>query len=118
MFRGFHRPGQGFKLLFVMRRHNGKTATGRPGTAQLKIEGEEIYGIITQASQKEVEQSKQSGHPITHTIVQHGTMNQAKPTDVIAIPNTTRKFLVQSVRDPGELGHFTVYKVEERVDIK
>ena len=117
MFRSLLRPGQGFRTFEVKRRVGGVTAGGRAYTGSLQIVGE-IIGIISQASQKEIEQWKQNGHPITHTIVQQGTANQAKATDVLHLPGTKRNFLVQGVQDPGELGHFTVYHVEEREDLK
>ena len=113
-FRGFLRPGQGFKAFTVLRKTGGTTASGRAKTASLTPDGE-IYGIISQASQQEKEQWKQNGHPISHTIVQRGTKNRAKATDELQLGD--RRFLIQGVNDPGELGHFTVYKVNERADL-
>lgn len=124
-FRPMLRPGQGFKPFRVLKRVGGTTETGRPRTAKLEPQGE-FLGIISQASPTEKEQFKQSGHPITHTIVQRGTQNNAVETDVLELDEPgsgtgsccRRRFLVQSVQDPGELGHFLVYKVEERVDLQ
>lgn len=121
-FRGNHRPGQGFKPFKILKRVGGVSKSHRPGTARLECQGE-FYGMISQASPREVEQWKQSGHPISHTIVQYGSQNNAVETDIIELnePGSnkakTRKFLVQAVRDPGGLGHTVVYKVEERVDL-
>lgn len=117
MFRDLLRPGQGFKPFNVMARKGGVSEKGRPTTKTLEPAGE-IIGIISQASPEEKEQWKQSGHPISHTIVQRGTKDRAKATDVLELPDEGRRFLVQGVQDPGELGHFTVYKVEEREDLK
>lgn len=120
-FRPMLRPGQGFKPFRVLRREGGLTEKGRPTTSTLKPQGE-FLGIISQASPKEIEQHKQLGSPITHTIVQRGTRNRAKATDVLELAQTgggTRRFLVQGEpKDPGELGHFLVYTVEERNDLK
>lgn len=124
-FRGFLRPGQGFKTFRVLRRSGSLTGSGRPCTGELKPHGE-ILGIITQASPKEVEQFKQRGTPITHTIVQRGAEFRAKATDVLVLEpdsvrkdDKARKFLVQGdPKDPGELGHFLVYTVEERDDLQ
>lgn len=119
-FRGLLRPGQGFKCFRVLKRVSGTTKTGRPRTGYLE-EQSEFYGIISQASPTEKEQWKQSGHPITHTIVQGGAKGNAIETDVLELEEPcgmTRRFLVQSVQDPGELGHFLVYKVEERNDLQ
>lgn len=125
-FRGLLRPGQGFKPFTVYRRVGAKTVTGRPFTGSLEKMGM-FYGIISQASPREKEQWKQDGNPITHTIVQRGTDNRAKATDVLELNvdrygqslEKPRKFLVKGEpRDPGELGHFLVYGVEERADLQ
>lgn len=115
-FRPMLRPGQGFMAFKVLRREGGKTEKGRPTTSVLKPRGV-FQGIISQAKQKDIEQWKQNGHPISHTIVQRGTVNRAEATDILELDGTDRRFLVQGVRDPGELGHFVVYHVEERFDL-
>lgn len=120
MFRGLLRPGQGFQRFRRLTRQGAVTASGRPQTKGFAPAGE-ILGIISQASQKEQEQWKQKGHPITHRVVQRGAVNQAKPTDVLELekPNgAPRRFLVQGVHDPAELHHFSVYYVEEREDLQ
>jgi len=115
-FRGFLRPGQGFRLYNVLRRKGGISEYGRATTQAYEVEGQ-LYGIISQASQAEREQWKQNGHPITHKVIQRGTANQAQPTDVLELDGTGRRFFVQGLRDPGEIGHFTVYYTEERLDL-
>lgn len=119
-FRPMLRPGQGFKLFKVFRGSGGLTDKGRPTTSAPEPHGE-FYGMISQADPKEIEQHMQLGTPITHTIVQRGTANRAKATDVLQLGEgeTARKFLVQGEpKDPGELGHFLIYKVEERADLQ
>lgn len=122
-FRGLLRPGQGFKSFRVLRREGATTPGGRPYTGALAPCGE-FFGIITQATPREVEQFKQLGTPITHKIVQRGTTNRAKATDVLELSTSNndippRRFLVQGEpRNPGDLGHFLVYTVEERSDLK
>lgn len=120
-FRPMLRPGQGFKKFRVLRRVGGVTSGGRPHTNSKAPQGE-FLGMLTQASPKEIEQHKQLGSPITHTILQRGTTNRAKATDTIelVVPGEKkgRRFLVQGEpQDPGELGHFLIYKVEERADL-
>lgn len=128
MFRGLLRPGQGFKPFTVLRRECGTTATGRPATKSFSEQGS-FLAIISQATPKEIEQWKQNGSPITHTVLQRGTENRAKATDVlrlmVPVPGdpeaepSYRYFLVQGEpQDPGELGHFLVYHVEERADLQ
>ena len=120
-FRPMLRPGQGLKLFRVLNRESGITPGGRPHTKGEVVKGE-FYGMITQASPTEIEQHKQLGHPITHTIVQRGTKNRAKATDILELvegKEKGRRFTVQGEpQDPGELGHFLVYKVEERADLQ
>lgn len=121
-FRPMLRPGQGFQLFKVLRRESAVTEKGRPHTGDLTPSGE-IYGMITQADPKEVEQFKQLGTPITHTIVQRNTGIKAKATDILELSplpdGKNRRFLVQGEpKNPGELGYFLVYKVEERFDLK
>lgn len=120
-FRPMLRPGQGFKKFLVLRRTGSTTAKGRPHSENLTTHGE-FYGMITQASPAEREQHKQLGSPITHTILQRGTANRARATDVLELvvggEEKRRRFFVQGEpQDPGELGHFLLYKVEERADL-
>lgn len=120
MFRGFLRPGQGFRPFTILRKTGGTTNTGRATAGKLTSCGE-ILGIISQASQKEQEQWKQNGHPITHTIVQRGAEDKVKVTDILELEirgQKPRRFRVQGVHNPAELGHFTSYKVEERDDLQ
>ena len=119
-FRPMLRPGQGFQLFRVLRKTGGVAKSGRPTASGNKQVGE-FHGMITQASPAEIEQHKQLGTPITHTIVQRGTKNRAKATDTLVLGEgeTARKFKVQGEpKDPGELGHFLVYTVEERADLQ
>lgn len=121
-FRPMLRPGQGFQLFRVFSRKGSVTASGRPHPKNEAPKGE-FYGMITQATPAEIEQHKQLGHPITHTIVQRGTKNRAKATDILELEveggKKVRRFEVKGApQDPGELGHFLVYKVEERADLQ
>lgn len=119
-FRPILRPGQGFKPFIVLRRVSGTTETGRPYTNSKAPQGK-FYGMITQADPKEIERHMQLGTPITHTIVQHGsTPHRAKATDILELRegDESRYFLVQGEpKDPGELGQFLIYTVEERADL-
>jgi len=120
-FRGFLRPGQGFRPFTVLRRVGGMTATGRPMAKKQQPVGE-IFGIVTQTSSTETEQWKQKGHPVTHTIVQKGNNPCAEVTDILELWDPDlglRRFEVRvRPKDPAMLDHFTVYKVEERTDLQ
>lgn len=115
------RPGQGFKTFIVLRRVSGTTETGRPYTNSKAPQGT-FKGMISNADPKEIERYKKLDTPITHTIVQHGPFpNRAKATDVLELRegDESRYFLVQGEpQDPGELGQFLIYTVEERADLK
>lgn len=124
MFSGLLRPGQGFKKFEVYQVTSSRTPGGRPMPGQNEQYKGTLIGIITGASPEEIAQHKQQGHPITHTIVQRLTKDQvrAEATNVLKLKgpdDTVRKFLVKGKpTDPGELGHFMVYKVEEREDLE
>lgn len=122
-FRGLLRPGQGFKNFRILRRVGDSSKSGRAVSGELKEQGK-LIGILTEATPKEIEQFKQRGTPITHTILQKGTQSKAQATDVLELVDaygrsTGRKFrVVGDPKDPGELGHFLIYRVEERKDLK
>lgn len=123
-FRGFLRPGQGFQRFYVLHREGDVSSTGRAHTGSYKEQGD-FYGILTNANPKEIERYKQLGTPITNTIVQRGTKNRAKAKDILELRSSSsdqetksRKFIVQGeARNPGDLGHFLIYYVEERADL-
>ena len=116
-FHAMHRPGEGFKLFTVLRREGGKTENGRPTTSVLKPKGE-FYGIVTKTDPTETDQNKQKGSPKNITIVQRGTKNQARAGDILEREDGRRFEVKGDPKDPGGLGHFTVYKVEERDDLQ
>lgn len=121
-FRPILRPGQGFKLFRILRRVGGITSGGRPHTNSKAPQGE-FFGMLTQASPREIEQHKQLGSPITHTILQRGTTPRAKANDILELVTVSgakgRQFMVKGEpQDHGELGFFLVYKVEERTDLQ
>lgn len=116
IFSAMHRPGEGFKLFTVLRREGGKTEKGRPTTSVLKPQGT-FYGIVTKTDPNETDQNKQKGSPKIYTIVQRGTQNQAKANDILEREDGYRYLVKGDPKDPGGLGHFSVYKVEERDDL-
>lgn len=122
-FRGHLRPGQGFKKFRVLLKVGDTSKSGRAVTGSLETQGE-FLGMLTEATPKEMDQFKQRGTPITHTILQRGTKSQAKATDILELldakgESTGRRFrVVGDPKNPGELGHFLIYRVEERKDLK
>lgn len=122
-FRPMLRPGQGFKKFRILRRVGATTNTGRPHTNSKSPIGE-LTGMLTKASPKEIEDHKQLKSPITHTITvqQQGMKHRAKANDILELVtgggDKARQFMVKGdPQDPGELGFFLVYKVEERADL-
>lgn len=116
----FLRPGQGFKKFMVKKKGKALTSSGKPIKGEYEDVGT-IIGILATASQKEQEQWKQNGHPITHKIVQKGIKNAAIATNYLVLSEDGKKdryFYVQGINNPGELNHMMRYFVEERRDLK
>lgn len=124
MFQANILPGQGFLPFKVYRLEGGLTASGRAMASSYKKTDIEFYGMIVNASQKEVDQWKQNGHPITHKVIQygHGHNIKAKATDILTLTMETADnvsgYYVQGVKPPAHLGVTNIYYVEERLDIK
>ena len=122
-FRALLRPGQGFQLFRILRGGGETSKKGRPYTSEHAQSGT-LYGILTEADPKEIDHFKQKGTPITHTILQRGTKDRAKSTDILELPavnaeSKPRRFrVVGDPKNPGDLGHFLIYRVEERKDLQ
>lgn len=117
-FRPMLRPGQGFQEFRIFRKKGGLTEKGRPTTSVLTSQGE-FYGIISKDAPTETDQHKQKGSPITYTIVQRGTKNQARAGDILERVKDGKRYMVKGdPRDPANLGLFLSYKVEERDDLQ
>lgn len=110
-------PGQGFKLFTVCRTTGEVSRAGRPKKTKPEESNNSFYGILVRASQKESEQWKQSGHPITHTIVEYSALLKAKATEYLTTEDG-RQFYIQGVKNPGDLNVTMIYYVEERIDLK
>lgn len=111
MIRSSLRPGQGFKK-FTRYKHSGKlTAQRRAGSSQ--EECGYLFGILSDATPEEIEQWGTTESPITHKIVQYGGTNKAADKDYLVF-NGRYFYIQRSPRNPGGLGHFTVYYCEER----
>lgn len=110
-------PGQGFLPCVVFEKTSAIAPSGRPVTGVYKRTDKTFFAIKTAASQQEVDQWKQQGHPITHKLVQYGGMVVAKATDYIHIDGEG-DFYVQGSKNPGGLHVTHIYYVEERLDLK
>ena len=73
-----------------------------------------IRAVLAQATPAEKARWEQIQHPITHTLVSNGTA-LAKQGELLT--HNGRKFFIQGVDEPGELGLAAIYYVEERYDL-
>lgn len=109
-------PGQGFLKFAVYEMTANVTDSGRAVAGQYKKTEKSFFGMLVNASQKEIDQWKQNGHPITHKVIQYGAIQTAKATDCLT--NGDTDYYVQGHRNPGKLDVTNIYYVEERLDIK
>lgn len=118
MFTPYLLPGHGFQSFTVYRKgKGGVTTTGRP-KGEILEETEIVFlGALVGASQKEIDQWKQNGHPITHKIIEFSALAKARPLDYL-MAEDGRQFYIQGVKNPGDLNVTMIYYVEERYDIK
>ena len=104
------RPGQQIKIFQIVRTSTGVDSKGKATYSDNAVIGE-LRGTLSNASQQEQSRWKQMEHPISHTIVVRGrTLAQAE--DVLTISG--RRFYVQGVNDPNEMGIFTILYCDER----
>lgn len=107
------RPGNLFKDFSIEKK--GETLSSR-GRARSKYDsqiGEQLKAVLADAKPQEKEQWKQRQHPISHTITQRGKP-KAEAEDRLILGD--RIFFIQGVDEPGALGLWTIYYVEERFD--
>ncbi len=110
-------PGQGFHKFKIYSKKGGLTEEGTPIISEYTETENSFWGILAEASQKDIAEWKQNQHPITHTIVQHGAEVKAKSTDYIVLENG-RKFYIQGTVNAASFNVAMIYYVEERFDIK
>lgn len=111
-------PGQGFQEFKVHKQEASVTKSGR-ATSSSTITPTDVsfWGQLTKATQREMEQWKQNGHPITHAIIEFSAEKKAEATDYL-VSASGRQFYVQGTRNPGDLNVTMIYYVEERYDVK
>lgn len=116
-------PGQGSQKFVVKRKEPGISNSGRV-TSDYYETLYEFMGILTSAQPKEQEHWRQSGHPVTHKVVQPLPVSNKNPNieefavagDILCLNG--RLFTIQGIRNPGELNHYNVYYCEERRDVQ
>ena len=115
MFMANLNPGQGFHQYTVYKEDGGISETGRAIPGTLKETEAKFYGALVNATQNEVEQWKQKGHPITHKIIEWSAMKKAEATDYLRRADG-REFYVKGVKNPADFNVVMIYFVEERLD--
>ena len=110
-------PGQGFQQFEILSKKGGTTKTGRAWSGGYNSTGEYFWGLLVGASQREEDQWKQAGHPVTHKIIGYSAMMQLKPTDYLMLEDG-RKFYVQGKKNHADMNVSCSYYVEERDDLK
>lgn len=117
MFTANLLPGHSFQPFTVYKRVGSVTATGRPAKETAIEETETTFlGALVGASQKEKDQWKQEGHPITHKIIEFSAVEKAKPSSYL-VTEDGRQFYIQGAKNPGNMNVTMIYYVEERFDI-
>lgn len=118
-----YRPGQELKTFEIRRKTVSVDSKGRV-MKRADSDGEECIalrfkGMLSSASPTETDQWSQMQHPITHTITSRKReARRVKPEQVLILDSKDkeRRFYVQGVSDPGELGIYTIIYAQERTD--
>lgn len=109
-------PGQGFQKFQIYAQETSVTASGR-AVPNKPVDTEKwFFGMLINANQREIDQWKQNGHPISHKIVEYSAMVKAIPTNYL-VKEDGREFYVQGVKNPGDMNISCIYYVEERLDV-
>ena len=107
------RPGNLFKDFLIEKKGATLSTRGRARSEYDGETGERIRAILAEAKPQEKERWRQLQHPISHTITHKGRP-QAGAEDRLILEERT--FFIQGVDEPGALGLWTIYYVEERFD--
>ena len=117
MFTAHLLPGHSFQPFTVYKRGEARvTATGRPQKDRLEETDITFLGALIKASQKEKNQWKQNGHPISHKIIEFSAQVKAKPGEYL-MAEDGRQFCIQGTKNPGDMNLTMIYYIEERLDV-
>ncbi|MDO5397187.1 MAG: hypothetical protein Q4G33_04585 [bacterium] len=81
-----------------------------------KDSGKWFWGILAAASPKDIELYRQNQHPVTHTIVQHGTIETADEENLLYVEGDGA-YSVSVKPSPKGIDTTMIYHVEERRDL-
>lgn len=115
------RPGQDAKTFVILKKYSTRSMAGSTGKSKDYQECGSLMGVLTSTSPSEREKWKQDGHEVTNKIVQYyGEI--AKKGQYLKLENPVSGepslYFIETLKNPGELGHFTVYYVNKRDDLK
>ena len=113
-------PGQGFERFSIYKKKKSVSTNGRVHTSKNEYEPNGTFiGGFASLSEKEVDQWKQKGHPISHKIVSLGVASTVVTGNYLVLEKkgVRRYFYVQGAGNPGELNHMARYFCEERKDL-
>lgn len=110
----FHRPGQQFKKFNILKAGTHKDAKGRVSNSADPQAAGAFQATLADASQQEKERYDRMNHPITHQIIQEGTSTAVAGDFLSLTEKPDRRFYIQGIDNPGELGLWTIYSVQER----
>ena len=111
---GYLRPRNIFDKFYVAQKVTKVDSRGRQ-TVDFKQTGKEIFGVLTSAEPHEVERLKSLNHEVTHTLIQKCGRVEAKVGDLLI--SRDKKYLVQLVDNPANLGQWLVYYLKGRNDL-
>ena len=117
MFQSNLRPGEGFRQIYICKPVGNISPSGRASSGKYKVTDDTFLGIITNASQKEIDLWKQNNHPITHKVTGYGAQVKASAADILVTEDGMQLY-VQGSKNPGGLDLTMIYYVEERLDMK
>lgn len=115
------RPGQGFTRFEILHKSTTRSKAGGVGKSVYSEYEGELIGICTSTSPKEREIWKQDGHEVSNKIVQYyGQL--AKKGQVLKAENPetgeVSLYFIETIKNPANLDHFTIYYVNKRDDLK
>ena len=110
-------PGQELRDFTVSRPETIGADNGREGLTNRYVEVGRIEAILASAKPEEIHRWKQLNHPITHKIIMQGILPfDIKPGDIFE--RAGRRFYNRTLpNDVGDLGHWTIFYCDERIDV-
>lgn len=114
VFVFYLRPRSIFEKFLIAEKITRLDEIGR-STVEYKDTGKILFGVISASTPYEREKFKGLKHEVSHTIVVKLGEIRALVGDVLI--QGTRKFLIQAVENPANLGQYYIYFVNERFDL-